>query len=358
MLKLLITLISDWLIALFLASLLVWLVMMQPVVTPQDAQSSSTVMSGQEALGEARLRADVNKLSRFYAPRTIAYGNLNSTAHYIHQQFLALGDARYQAYWTLNGHFSNVILELGPETQEILVFGAHYDAENDSLDAEGNASGVASLLELARRLALHKKDLPMRVQLVAYPLSLNQSSHRENTGSYNHAEQLQKSGLDVKMMISLDSVGHFNETQGSQYYPFSFMRYLYPDKGNFISLIGRLEDMAELRKTKRSFIKASALPLYSFNTLDDFPRFLSTDHENYWRKGFPAFLLTDTGHYRYIENETAEVAERFDYHKMSMLVDGLYQVVMDSKPVNASEYPETQVQLVGRSQQAKSKQLQ
>jgi hypothetical protein len=370
MLKLFITLISDWLIALLVVSLLVWVVVMQPIVVPSDKEKAqvfsnmanvSMLMAQEKSLkqaSEARLRSHVNKLSLVYAPRTIAYGNLNSTAHYIQQQFLELGDTRYQAYWTLNGHFSNVILELGPRTDQILVFGAHYDAENDSLDVEGNASGVATLIELARQLALHEKELPIRVQIVAYPLSLNQSVRRENTGSYNHAEQLQKAGENVKMMISLDSVGHFNEQQGSQRYPFAFMQYLYPDKGNYISLIGRLEDFSQLRETKRSFAKASSLPLYSFNTLDDFPEFLSTDHENYQRKGFPAFLLTDTAHYRQIENDMAEIPEQLDYPKMALLVRGLFQVVMDSKAINASEYPDTQVQLVERSYQSATKQLQ
>ena len=350
--------------ALLLASLLVWVVIMQPIDTAshdEKFQSSFNSMSEERNINkvsEVRLKTDVNQLSQVYAPRTIAYGNLNSTAHYIRQQFLALGDTRYQAYWTLNGPFSNVILELGPKTDEMIVFGAHYDAMSDSLDAEGNASGVASLIELARRLALHKKDLPIRVQVVAYPLSLNQSIHRENTGSYNHAESLQKSGANVKMMISLDSVGHFNEKQGSQRYPFSFMRYLYPDKGNYISLIGRLEDFVQLRDTKRSFSKASSLPLYSFNTLDDFPDFLSTDHENYWSKGFPAFLLTDTAQYRQIDNEMAEVSERLDYHKMALLVEGLYQVVMDSKPINASAYSQTEMQLVKSADKSNANQLQ
>lgn len=370
MLKLFITLISDWLIALLVVSLLVWVVIMQPVVTSsgdQRVQASSNLINATPLMApgdnrikqsEVRLRSYVDKLSLVYAPRTISYGNLNTTAHYIRQKFAELGDTRYQAYWTLNGHFSNVILELGPKTDEILVFGAHYDAENDSLDAEGNASGVATLIELASQLAQHQKDLPIRVQIVAYPLSLNQSVRRENTGSYHHAEQLRKDGVKVRMMMSLDSVGHYNDKQDSQRYPFAFMRYLYPDKGNYIGLIGRLEDFSQLRDTKRSFAKASPLPLFSFNTLDDFPEFLSVDHENYWRNGFPAFLLTDTAHYRQGDNASIEIPERFDYHKMALLVKGLYQVVLDNKPTDASEFPETQVQLVERSHQSTTKQLQ
>ncbi len=368
MLKLLITLISDWLIALLVVSLLVWVVITQPVFMESDDArdfsnlNDTSLLTGQpdsrDKESEARLKSHVYKLSQIYAPRTISYGNLNITAHYIRQEFAALGDTRYQAYWTLNGHFSNVILELGPRTDEILVFGAHYDTENDSLDVEGNASGVATLIELARKLAQHQKDLPIRVQIVAYPLSLSQSVRRENTGSYYHAEQLRKDGVKVRMMMSLDSVGHFNDKQDSQRYPFAFMRYLYPDTGNYIGLIGRLEDFSELRHTKRSFAKASPLPLYSFNTLDDFPEFLSVDHENYWREGFPAFLLTDTAHYRQRDDASTEIPEQLDYHKMALLVKGLFQVVMDNKPTDASEFPETQVQLVERAHQPTTKQLQ
>ncbi len=328
MLRYITTLISDGLIALLVVSLLFWLMLTQPLLPTKGNKHGASSL---ESVSESRLKKHVTQLSLVYAPRTVGFGNLDYAAHYIHRQFMKSGAAYFQRYKTLNGYFNNVILELGPETNEIVVIGAHYDARDDSLDAEGNASGVATLIELAHQLALHENDLSIRVQLVAYPLSQSQTLRREDSGSFNHVEWLAKSHRKVKMMFSLDSVGRFNKQAGSQHYPFSFMQYLYPDNGDYISLVGRIEDFVQLRATKNSFAKASTLPLYSFNTLDDFPGFSSLDHQNYWQKGYPAFLITDTASYRQLDNQSADVPERLDYHKMALLVAGLHQVVMDAK---------------------------
>jgi len=325
--------ISDWLIALSVVSLFIWFAFTQPVFFISSKHSLQPLVS------QNNLESHVNKLSQVYAPRTISYNNLANTARYIHKEFTQLGETSYQPYWTLNGQFNNVVLQIGPKTDELFVIGAHYDAEDSSLDTEGNASGVATLMELARQLAMHEDQLSIQVQLVAYPLSGSQSLRKFETGSYNHAEALYQSAKKVRMMISLDSVGRFNSENNSQAHPFSFMKLFYPNKGDYISLMGRLQDYSQLRHVKQSFLSASSLPLYSFNVPESFPKIASFDHHNYWNKGFPALLVTDTAEYRNINDEALEVVDRLDYKKMALLVQGLYQVVMDSESIQ-------QVQLV------------
>lgn len=317
--------ISDWLIALMLVSLVIWFVFTQPVffISKNNAL--------QPSVSQNNLKQHVNQLSQIYAPRTVSYNNLASTARYIHSRFTKFGQAQYQPYWTLNGQFNNVILQIGPDTDEIFVIGAHYDAEDSSLDTEGNASGIATLIELARHLAMNEDKLSIRVQLVAYPLSQSQSNRQFEMGSYNHADALRQSNKKVKMMISLDSVGRFNSEQGSQQHPFSFMKFFYPNKGDYISLMGRLQDYSAMRDVKNSFASASSLPLYSFNAPENFPKISSSDHHHYWKQGYPALLVTDTAEYRNVNDASLEVAERLDYKKMALLVQGLYQVVMDSE---------------------------
>ena len=57
----------------------------------------------------------------------------------------------------------------------------------------------------------------------------------------------------------------------------------------------------------------------------------SLDHLNYQRHGFPAMVITDTSEHRAIRMDEKPVVERLDYEKMAMLVQGLYQVVMDNE---------------------------
>ena len=142
---------------------------------------------------------------------------------------------------------------------------AHYDAENNSIETEANASGIATLIELARELSLNVNNLGIRVILAAYPLSHNRSSILDDTGSFYHAESLKSSGNDVLLMIYLDSVGRYTEEMGSQKHPYKFMSLLYPEEGNYIHLSSRLEDFKKVRDFKKSFKRASELPLYSQN---------------------------------------------------------------------------------------------
>lgn len=338
MLRFIIRQVSDWLIALVLVSLMIWFAFTQPVFfIPQN-------YTPQPSVSQNNLKQHVSQLSQIYAPRTISYNNLANTARYIHKSFANFGKTQYQPYWTLNGQFNNVILQIGPETDEIFVIGAHYDAEDNSLDTEGNASGVATLIELARHLALNADKLSIQVQLVAYPLSQGQSIRKFEMGSYNHANALRQSNKKVKMMISLDSVGRFSSEQGSQKHPFSFMQFLYPNKGDYISLIGRFQDYSEIRHVKNSFVSASSLPLHSFNAPENFPKISSSDHHHYWQQGYPALLVTDTAEYRNISNDALEVTDRLDYERMALLVQGLYQVVMDS------ESHQSPIQLVQHAQ--------
>jgi len=132
-------------------------------------------------------------------------------------------------------------------------------------------------------------------------------------------------------MLSLDGVGSFSDADKSQEYPYEFLHYFYPDKGNYISLVSRLQDYSKVIQLKKSFKQASELPMYSFSLPDSYYPTNSLDHLSYQRYGFPAMVLTDTSEHRSVKNDDRSVAERLDYEKMALLVRGLYQVVMDNK---------------------------
>ena len=72
-------------------------------------------------VSQSNLKTHVEMLSYYYAPRTIEYGTLNATARYIFKEFGKQGNVQYQPYWTLVSRYKNVVLELGPETEEVLV---------------------------------------------------------------------------------------------------------------------------------------------------------------------------------------------------------------------------------------------
>lgn len=325
MIRMLVNNLIDWLITLTVVILILWFVITQPVLIKSTQKTNSLVVNTE------KLRKHVVALVEDYSPRTIAYGNFDIAAHYIFDELKNLGSTHYQNFNTLGGSYSNVILELGPDSNEVFVIGAHYDAKNNSLDTEGSASGVAALIELARQLSQTENKLVMKVQIVAYPLSQSVLTTTENMGSYNHAASLKRLNKKVHLMVSLDSVGHFTNSEQSQEYPFDFMHLLYPNRGNYISVVGRLQDFTKIRKLKESFESGTELPLYSFNPPSNFPFINSRDHLNYQLHGFPAVLVTDTADYRKVNGSSIET--QLDFEKMAMLVKGLHQVVIGSTTI-------------------------
>lgn len=318
----------DWLIAFCIAIVALWFVITQPVYIQKQQQNKETV-------DIKKLKRHVQLLTGGYAPRTINYDNLNHTADYIYRQFSSIGIPEYQLISTISKQYKNVSLQLGPDTREIYVIGAHYDAEDDSIDTEGNASGVSTLIELARHLAENNHKLEIGVILVAYPLSLNQSDNAINTGSYYHAKSLKKDKKKIRLMISLDSVGQLNQYTESNKHPYKFMEYLYPNKENSINLVGRFKDIVSIRALKQGFNGSSSLALSTHNLPESFNKTYSSDHSNYWKQGYPAVLISDMLYSNRKESlkyePQVDPQDRLDYEKMANLVNGLYQVIVQAR---------------------------
>jgi hypothetical protein len=319
----------DWLIAFLVAGLMVWFGITQPVFSFFGNRSVPEI-------DVKRLQKHVEELSQTYAPRTPEFDGIRPAAHYIYRQLIEAGRSsgkkpKYQAFWTIGGgRFSNIVFQLGPATAETLVIGAHYDTRNSFPGADNNASGVATLIELARALSIIEKDLPIRVELVAYALSEGTVLGTKDMGSFKHAKMLKRKNRDVKLMISVDSVGYFTNKSNSQQYPFSFMKLVYPTTGNFINLSTHLQDFLYLRQVKKSFKKASDLAVYSVTAPEIFPDIANSDHINYWKHGFPALHISDTTAYRNKNYDTLnDTAEKLNYAGMAMVVQGLYQTVID-----------------------------
>ena len=317
----------DWLIAFSVSILIVWFIVTQPVISKNEFKQS-------QAVDTDKLRKHVQLLTRGYAPRTLNYDNLNDTADYIYRELSTVGIPEYQLINTVSKQYRNVLLQLGPDTEEVYVVGAHYDAKDDSIDTEGNASGVSALIELARHLAENNNKLNIGVILVAYPISLNQSESAVNTGSYFHANSLKRQNKKVRLMLSLDSVGHLKLNTDSANKTNKLLRYLSQHKENSINVVGRLRDFGSIRALKNDFNNSSVLSLTSHNLPENFNKTHSSDHINYWKQGYPAVLISDvlpTGNTRSIATKPmSNPIDRLDYEKMANLVDGLFQVIVNT----------------------------
>jgi Zn-dependent M28 family amino/carboxypeptidase len=310
----------------------------QPVLVPD--RPTAAVAAAAAAVDPARLEQHVRALSEQFHPRSFDQPEmLDAAADHVREALRATGAVVHeQAYLHEGERWRNVVARFGPRAGPLLVIGAHYDSHGDAprraLDesrplahthtpgADDNASGVAGLIELARVLAT--QPVPRPVELVAYTLEEPPFFRSDAMGSMRHARALAEAGTEVELMISLEMIGFFSDAPGSQRYPLPGLHWLYPSHGDFIAVVGRLQDIAATRALKASMLGAAALPVRSINAVPALVGVDFSDHLSYWRHGYPALMVTDTAFLRNDQYHRAgDTADRLDYRRMAEVVQGV-----------------------------------
>ena len=315
----------DWLVAILIVCLLLWFFITQPLF-PVTTESDLPEVS------ETNLRNHITNLQNIDSTRQVEKSASLAVDDYIFNYFSRLGAPSLQSFATVTGRFNNVRLRLGPNTKQRLVIGVRYLPVPGVLKRQSNYSGLAVLLETARLFSQQSKSLPMSVEFVAYGDS---NADTVGAGSTYHAEALSRARIPVSMLVDLQSVGYYREVKDSQEYPFSFMKVLYPNTGNFIALSSRLVDFVELRSVKRSFKSVSELQVESFSTPENVPVMDGVDHRSYWANDYPVVQVGDLLSLR-VEGGEQELS--MDYSRMSKVVKALYLVALAQDESNSGGY--------------------
>jgi hypothetical protein len=311
-----------FILLILLLILLPWYWITQPVIFKPSIKSRVSV-------DPSRLLAHVKTISTELSPRDESHPeNLDEVASYIREELKrAKANVIDQPYQVDGITYRNVIGQFGPETKDVIVVGAHYDAAGPFPGADDNASGVAGLIELAYLLANVK--LPLRVELVAYSLEEPPFFRTEYMGSAIHAKSLKDQKMEVVLMISLEMIGCFSDEPNSQEFPLGSLKYIYPTTGNSIVVVGILDDGLLVGEIKKAMMGASSLPVLSINAPRLVPGIDYSDHMSYWQQGYPGVMITDTAFYRNKRYHTpSDTYDTLDYKRMAMVVDGVYAAVV------------------------------
>lgn len=280
----------------------------------------------------ARLKSDVETLAASIPARAFPDADaLNRTADHIVAEFKQSGCAPERQSFPVGGNdYHNVICSWGPEDGPRIVIGAHYDvAGNDNPGADDNASGIAAILELARLLQVAKPELTRRLDLVAFTLEEPPNFRSDTMGSAVFANRLRQAGVDVDLMISVEMIGYFSDEPGSQAYPLPGLGWIYPDKGNFIAIVGQSFDRTPVSRVKALMQAGNTLQVYSINAPNNVPGIDFSDHLAFWRLGYPAIMVTDTAFLRNPNyHQPTDTPETLDFSRMAKVVDGLFQVAV------------------------------
>ncbi len=278
----------------------------------------------------ALVKRHVAALSSIQPPRNHRnIESLEKAVKYINRELRPFTKTiRTQDYKVDNRIYRNLVANIGPQSAEIIVIGAHYDVCGDQPGADDNASGVAGLLLLAKYLSENKAALRYNYELVFYSLEEPPYFRTKFMGSAVHARSLKDKGARVKYMLSLETIGYYSDKKGSQSYP-PGLSWFYPGEGNFIAAVGRQADSDLLSGFKKNFQKHSPLKIItlaapSFVTGVDF-----SDHLNYWAQGWNAAMVTDTAFMRnHNYHEATDTPDTLDYEKITQVIRGVYGVII------------------------------
>jgi len=281
-----------------------------------------------------RLRQDVQILTGMDPPRNAQnITSLDRSAEYIQKEFTqAGGRVAIQRFIQDAKEYKNVICSFGPEVGERIVVGAHYDVQGHQPGADDNASGVAGLLELSRLIKALKTELRLRIDLVAFTLEEGQFFRHplaRHYGSYIHAKSLAKARVSVRAMLCLEMIGYFSDRPNSQKFPLFFLKWFYPDRGNFILVVGKWKQGSLVKKVKMTLAAQSQVPVESSATTSLIPGVSFSDHQSYWQFGYPAVMITDSAFYRNKNyHKPSDTADTLDYDRMAEVVKGLYWTII------------------------------
>jgi Zn-dependent M28 family amino/carboxypeptidase len=149
-------------------------------------------------------------------------------------------------------------------------------------------------------------------------------------GSHVFARELRRENVRVDLMIALDLVGYYSDEADSQGVSVPGLGLLYPDRGNFIAVVGDLGSGASINSVKRAMLSTGDLPVHSFRAPSRWAPVLLSDHWAFRKHGMPGVLVTDTAFLRYPYYHTpADTPERLDYVRMAELVQALHGLFLE-----------------------------
>ncbi len=282
---------------------------------------------------EQRLRAHVRVLCEEIGNRSIyTYPNLLKAEHYVTGAMEQVGLHVEKQYFSYRGQRCANVVGRDPGRnpgghQYILC--AHYDTAWGTPGADDNASAVAILLEagrLARVAGILNSDTAAW-HLVAFSTEEPPAFHTRHQGSRVFVREARRQELRIDGVVNLEMLGYFKDVPGSQSYPFPARVFGYPDRGNFVGVVGNWRSRRLVREVMAAMRTNPALPVHRLIVPErGFLLFFSrlSDHSSFWDRGYPAVMLTDTAFLRNPHyHGPSDKPDTLDFSAMAQVVRSL-----------------------------------
>jgi hypothetical protein len=316
-------------------------------------QPRSAVRNAPASLA-SELRASVTKLAGEIGERNCYRpAGLEAAARWVERELAAAGLATRRVPVNVP---ADPFLQCGPTTvwnieankpggaraREVLVVGAHYDSKVDTPQwfdngpprpdrrgtpgANDNATGVAALIALARRLSgVH---LDRSIRFVAFVNEEPPFFQTDAMGSRCYARGCANDRFHtIAGMINLDTLGCYSAQGRAKRVPLAGLIGL-PDRPDYVAFLSnwssrrfRDECATIFRRHCSVAVRGAALPIFC--------RPLAwSDDWAFWQERIPAISVTDTAFQRSEHyHALTDTPDRLDYEPMAEVVWALGQVV-------------------------------
>ena len=281
-----------------------------------------------------RMFEDVSFLTRLRPFRN--YENLESleaVVNYLKEELELFSLDFSKQQWMAEGNqYTNLIHSYQPDKKKRLIMGAHYDVCGDQPGADDNGSAVAGLLETIRLIYEDKLELDYGIDFVFYCLEEPPFFGTEEMGSYIHAKSIAKNKENVLGMICYEMIGFYSDEKGSQSFPHSALKLLYPSKGNFIMTIGIPEHQVFNQMIYQGMKKDSDIGVYNFSLEQGRQLAGMSDQRNYWKFDIPALMINDTSMMRNSNyHKMTDDIDTLDFEKMSEVINSMIRCLKSIK---------------------------
>ena len=275
-----------------------------------------------------------DEIHKIYGARSHDAGKnleqLHRVREHMSDSFERQGLYAFQQVAMIDGKkISNIIgLDEGYEGAHSYVLCAHYDTETVSPGADDNGSGVIGLMEAMRVLSNY--NFKKSISFVG--MDGEEIGHLGSRVYVMRAAQ--DSSAKIEGAINFDMIGYYSDKPRSQSLPYGY-EMLYPEaaktivendlRGDFI-LNAASESSARLGKTFDECAKqyVSDLNVVSLVAVGDY-RFTeelnNSDHLQFWKGGYDALLISDTGPHRNKRLDTRkDVLKTLDFDFITKVV--------------------------------------
>ena len=228
---------------------------------------------------------------------------------YIEEEFKKLNfKTRLEPIKTNFGTFYNVIASNNNESR--IIISAHYDALIGTPGADDNASGIAGVIECARKL----KNTSYPIEFVAFCLEEPPFFATEKMGSFVYAKNLREKNKNIEGAIVFEMIGYYSDYQKI---PMGLEYLIDSKKGDFIANVANDKSAEFLNKLN---LKANNLKSYNIVTNHQLARL--SDNRNFWDFDYNAIMVTDTAFLRNPNyHSLSDTIDTLDFEKMQEVVD-------------------------------------